>query len=462
MLQDIQSIFIVGIKGAGMANLAVILQQMGKQVTGWDVPEVFPTDHLLSEHNISFSTDHKLALPSHTQLVIYSAAHKGKHNGFVMQATSQNILVKHQAEVIGELMKEYKYPVAVCGCHGKTTTSSMLAYALMKLNTEVSYIIGTPGFNGYPGSQYKGTGYIVVEADEYAIDPPEDKTPKLMCLHPAYIINTNIDFDHPDVYKDIDETREAFKRFFTQIPSGKTLILNADDPQTRLILPELSRDSYLTYGVSDGSDLQIKHITESATGLSMNLAYNGKELGSVQLDTFGDKNALNAAGVVLFLLTQNFSIDQIQSSLRGFTGSKRRLEHLATRRGVELYDDYAHHPAEIQASIQALRAHYPDHRVIVIFQPHTFSRTEALASAFVEALALADHAYIMPIFGSAREQIAGHEKNEHMLVSLAQTKNYNTIEAYTPELASQIKEGDIVCLMGAGDVYKLADTILPK
>jgi UDP-N-acetylmuramate--alanine ligase len=461
MLEGINSIFIVGIKGAGMANLAVILNQMGKNIFGWDVDEAFPTDCLLTKNNISFTTDHSAPLNDDINLVVYSAAHSGKDNIFVKQALSKGIRIAHQATVLGELMKDFKTPVAVSGCHGKTTTSSLLAYALLKLEANMSYFIGVPSFNEYTGSLYKGHDYLVVEADEYAIDPPEDRTPKFMSLHPEYIINTNIDFDHPDVYKNIEDTRMQFHAFFNLLSQKeRRLILNVDDEQTALVLPSLKEETYVTYGFRSDTDLRITSIAHKPDGIHLTLSYNGSDIGVFKLAIFGEKNALNAAGVILFLLLNGFQPDDIRLAVAGFTGSKRRLEHINTVRGIDIFDDYAHHPAEIKSSIQALKSRYPSRRIIVIFQPHTFSRTTALADDFVEALSAADHAFLMPVFSSAREQADDKAQNADVLISLAASKKYSTIEKLPEDLKGLFKNGDVICMMGAGDVYKLTDVII--
>lgn len=461
MLEGINSIFIVGIKGAGMANLAVILNQMGKNIFGWDVDEAFPTDCLLTKNNISFTTDHSTPLNDDINLVVYSAAHSGKDNIFVKQALSKGIRIAHQATVLGELMKDFKTPVAVSGCHGKTTTSSLLAYALLKLEANVSYFIGVPSFNEYTGSLYKGHDYLIVEADEYAIDPPEDRTPKFMSLHPEYIINTNIDFDHPDVYKNIEDTRMQFLAFFNLLSQKKRrLILNVDDEQTALVLPSLKEETYITYGFRSDTDLHITNLTHKPDGIHITLSYNGSDIGVFKVAIFGEKNALNVAGVILFLLLNGFQPDDIRLAVAGFTGSKRRLEHINTVRGIDIFDDYAHHPAEIKSSIQALKSRYPSRRVIVIFQPHTFSRTNALASEFVEALHTADQSFLMPVFSSAREKAEDNAQNADVLISQAENKKYSNIIRLPDSLSGILKNGDVVCMMGAGDVYKLADVII--
>ena len=194
-----------------MANLAVILKKLGKDVTGSDVSEEFITDELLKKNKIAWQSGFNPgSLPGNTDLVIYSAAHRGLLNPQIQQAKKRNIPVISQAEFQAKLLDRFKTKIAVCGCHGKTTTSSLLSYALIKLGVNPSYMIGSPSFDGYPGGDYNGSGYFVIEADEYGVDPPRDKTPKFHFLNPNYILCTNIDFDHPDVYKNLDEVKKAY------------------------------------------------------------------------------------------------------------------------------------------------------------------------------------------------------------------------------------------------------------
>ncbi|MDO8609812.1 MAG: Mur ligase domain-containing protein, partial [bacterium] len=229
--------FFIGIKGVMMANIAVILKKMGYQVTGTDIEEEFITDSLLQKENIKYFTGFlSEVLPSTIDCIVFAASHGGINNPLIIEAKKRKIKVIHQAELLGEIMKEFKTKIAVCGCHGKTTTSSLLSYALLKLRVNPSYSVGVPYFGDIKGADYLGNDYFVVEADEYGVNPPEDKTPKFNFLNPDYVICTNIDFDHPDVYKDLEETKNAFFKFFLKTVRGhpegdrkKPLILCIDD-----------------------------------------------------------------------------------------------------------------------------------------------------------------------------------------------------------------------------------------
>ena len=271
MLKQAKNIFFLGIKGVAMANLAVVLKKMGKNVTGCDLDEKFITDRLLRDNKINwqvgFNSD---KLPEKTDLIVYSAAHDGTNNPLIVEA-KKNLEIKiiSQAQLLGELMDQFKNKIAVCGCHGKTTTSSLLVYALNKLKKNPSYIVGAPFFTDYSGGDYQGKKYFVVEADEYGVNPPQDLTPKFQLMNPNYIIATNIDFDHPDVYKNIEETKEAFKNFFDK--KDVKIFACIDDKNLMEVVRSLPKEDYLTYGFDKKVNYQITNWMTDEVGSSFSI-----------------------------------------------------------------------------------------------------------------------------------------------------------------------------------------------
>lgn len=224
MLHLKKNIFLVGIKGVAMTNLAVILKKMGKNVSGSDIKETFITDNLLKKNHISWvESFHPEKIPLSTDLVVYSAAHQGINNPQVKEAVAKKIDIASQAQLLGWLTEQFKTKIAVCGCHGKTTTSSLLAYALKKMGVNPSYLVGAPYFNNYPGGSFDSKEYFIIEADEYGINPPLDTRPKFHLLNPDYIICTNIDFDHPDVYENLHQVKRSFLKFFQKVKHSPSL-----------------------------------------------------------------------------------------------------------------------------------------------------------------------------------------------------------------------------------------------
>lgn len=459
MLDQAENIFIVGIKGVAMANIALILKKIGKNVTGSDVSEEFITSDLLRKNNISCHIGFDpFKLPLNTELVIYSAAHQGRDNPQFVEAKKRKISVISQAEFLGQLTNEFKTTIAVCGSHGKTTTSSLLSYALIKLGTKPSYMVGSPTFNNYVGGDFKSKDFFVIEADEYGVNPPLDKSPKFNFLNPDYILCTNIDFDHPDVYKDLNEVKTAFLKFFT----GHKLVVCQDDKSTIQSINRLNDFQYLTYGFNFSADLVISNPRFSQNGSSFALNLNKKSLGDFNISLFGEKNISNAAGAVLTLLQLGFSAEKIKLAIKGFRGAKRRFEKIFKKNDTYLFDDYGHHPKEIEATLLAARNRFPKRRIIVIFQPHTYSRTQALLKDFSSSLSLADKSFVLPIFASARENAGNFNITSNDIAKLNPSKiTYMAAEDdLILHLTSYILHSDVVFTMGAGDVYKLKNDII--
>ncbi|MBI4004616.1 UDP-N-acetylmuramate--L-alanine ligase [Candidatus Roizmanbacteria bacterium] len=438
MLNEARNVFIVGIKGVGMANLALILKKMGKSVVGSDTDEEFITSENLKRNNITtFVGFNTSFIPSNTDLLIYSAAHRGIENPQVQFALQNNIRVLHQAEVLAQLMDMHEIKIAVCGSHGKTTTSALLAYCLKQLGQNPTYMVGTSSFNSFPGGDYGDGKYIVVEADEYAIDPPRDTTPKFHKLRPDYVICTNIDFDHPDVFKDLDDVKKAFTVFFDNV--NTRIYACEKDKSLMSVLATVPKEKYTLYGQHD-KDFEI--------GIP------------------GAKNRLNALGVRQLLIDLGFKDDEIVVPFKNFTGAKRRFEQVAYENDIYLFDDYAHHPNEIRATIEAARSRFNDRRIIVIFQPHTYTRTAALRQDFVHSLAKADVSFVAPIFASAREKENGQTITSRDLEQYAHEQGIENIHSFETQeelfgkLQQNLHPGDIIFTMGAGDIYKLKSDII--
>ena len=452
-----------------MVNIAVILKKMGKQVSGCDIPEEFPTDIVLTQNAISFETPIPEHLPENIDTVVYAAAHKGDQNSLVLEAKEKGIQVIHQAELLGELLGQFAMSIAVAGCHGKTTTSSLLAYALIQLGKAPSYLIGAPSFGQYPGGDYKENAYFVIEADEYGINPPQNKTPKFHYLKPSSAIITNIDFDHPDVYTSLEDTKHAFKVFIENITTGANALLPivvcSDNQPLMDVMQSFKRESYKTYGTAEGSDYLVNDMQFSQDRTIFYIERNGERI-PFTISLYGEKNVLNAAGVISWLMEHGFDYQDIQKAILDFTGAKRRFEQVYHEHDIYLFDDYAHHPVEIEALVSAVRNRFDRQRVILLFQPHTFSRTSALEHDFITALSKADISFITPIFGSAREHISEDTITSHHIQAEAEKKGITNIHVCetTEELLSALKEhvqkGDIVVTAGAGDIYKLKNGII--
>lgn len=469
MLQEANKIFIIGIKGVAMANLALILKRMGKRVSGVDVATSFITDELIKKNRIPWSIgfDPKL-LPRNTDVVIYAASHEGLDNPILHEAKKRNIRIMTQPEALEEIFSSFKTKIAVCGTHGKTTTASLLSFLLIQLQQSPSYLVGSPQFGKYWGADYQKSDYFVLESDEYGVNPPLDTTSKFHFLNPDYIIATNIDFDHPDIYKDLESVKKAFLQFFKK-QSVKKIIACYDDKNLRDVLKYIPKSQIATYGFSKDADLILKNVSilsvDGNPQQYFSVLYQGEDLGQYATSLFGEKNVLNVASALLFSLERGFDRKKVKISLIHFSGAKRRFELVCYIGDILLFDDYAHHPAEIRATVASFRARYPQRRIVLIFQPHTFSRTFILKSEFADSLTQADLAVITDIYASAREKQDQFPVTSPDIVTEAVSHNKKNIIYQSKKnlayfLEKNIRQGDIICTMGAGDIYALHHDII--
>lgn len=449
----------VGIKGVAMTALALYLHEQNIVVTGSDVEGLFPTDEVLKQHNIpitiGFSPDtihkHKAI-----DLCIYTGAHGGKDNVEVIEAEKLHIPVLPHGKALGMFMDTYTQ-ISVAGSHGKTTTSAMVATILSHAGMRPSYCIGCGYVSGLgdPGKHDKGNVFIA-EADEYVTDPGHDKTPRFLWQHPDILVVTNIDYDHPDAYKNIKEVQLAFTTLRRQQKGKQITIINNDDGPSGVLKEEPG--VLVTYGYTDASDYQITNVrfNEGRTFFTMSL--RGTQIGEFMLQVPGKHNVTNAAAAIACCFEYGVSFEQIRKGILQFKGAKRRLEIVAKEESAIIIDDYAHHPHEIQASIDALRTWYPTRRIISIFQPHTYSRTKELLFDFAASFAKSDVVCIADIYSSAREtdtlgmtsarlveEIAKHHSNVQYI------RNYDGAVTF---LKRHKEDGDIIVFMGAGDIYE--------
>lgn len=425
-VQQSKRIYFVGIKGVAMAALALWSHEAGKLAAGSDVAEEFPTDEELHKAGIEIHAGFKKRQIGVFQpdVVIFTGAHHGIDNTQVQEAIRLGIPVIPHGKALG-LVMEGKKQISVAGSHGKTTTAAMIATILVEAGLDPSYAIGCGSIRGLGPAGHAGVGdWFVAEADEYVTDPGHDKTPRFLWQKPDVLVVTNIDFDHPDVYPDLASVQDAFVALQKQSVYS---IVNRDDQPSSVLR---NTDMISVFGLSEGHR-------------------------DITLQIPGRHNLLNAAAASAACRRIGVDQETIDRGLLRFGGTKRRFEKLGEVHGALIYDDYAHHPKEIESTIAAFREAYPQKRLIVVFQPHTYSRTKALLSDFARALALADITLVTDIYASARER----QKEEGLARKLG--------GIYTPTkadvsrwLAHKLNDCDVLVFMGAGDIYHWAKTIL--
>ncbi len=461
-----KQVHMIGIKGAGMTALAEVLVRQGVVVTGSDTEEVFFTDEILKRLDIPVCAgfDPK-NIPKKASLIIYSTAYTPEKNSELAAAFSSTVLVQSYPEALGALTEE-KLTLAVCGTHGKTTTSALLADTLQYLGKDPSAIVGSRILS-WGGNALSGSGdYLVIEADEYQN--------KLAKYQPFAVILTSIDFDHPDFFADMEQYERVFADFVARIPAHGVLVYCADSASV-VKVAEQARCRKVSYGTLPGADFLVQDYAPEKMGFiaekeifrqSFTLLHQGISSEKIHLKLAGIHNALNAAAVWALLATLGIMNERVVSALGRFSGTERRFEYVGERYGTLLYDDYAHHPEEIRVTLRAFRDLYPEKRLTVIFHPHTFTRTKALLMDFAQSFDVADTVRILDIYGSAREEQGGVSSEE--LVALINRffpgkAEYVTDAKRLPaELEKTMGRQDVIITLGAGNVWEISHSLAKK
>ena len=452
-------IHFVGIKGVAMTSLALYCTDQGIKVTGSDVEGVFPTQHVLDKALIPITigfTAETIKKQKHLDLVIYTGAHDGKDNIEVVTAVDRGIPVMPHGQALGVMM-DGKRQISIAGSHGKTTTSAMLATIFSVANIDPSYAVGCGTILGLgnPGHYGKGNVFIA-EADEYMTDPEHDRKPRFLWQHPELLVVTNIDYDHPDAYADLKDVQQAFITLQKQMTGRKTTIVNHDDVPSQVLCQGGSHT--VTYGYSNGSEYQITHVSFEEGRTFFSVSVRGTAIGEFILTVPGKHNILNGLAALVAAHEFGLSYEAIRKGLLQFAGAKRRLELLYTNKDIRIYDDYAHHPHEITASLDALRSWYPKNRIITIFQPHTYSRTASLLPDFAKSFSKSDVILVADIYASARETVRTDITSAKLVEEIAKNHANAQYIKNLPGALSYIKTylspGDIIVCMGAGDIYE--------
>lgn len=465
-ISKIKRAYFVGIKGVAQCALALYMKQKGVDVLGSDVPDIFPTDEELSRAYISIFTEfssYRFQGDYIPDVVIYTGAHKGRENVEVLSAIAAGIPAYPNGQALGIVMEPYRQ-IAVGGSHGKTTTSAMIATILKTAHFDPSYAIGCGSIGGLDSTGAYGKGpWFVAEADEYITDPGHDKTPRFLWMKPEIFVVTNIDFDHPDAYSDIRAVQHAFKTLQDNQVGQQVTIVNRDNPESDILL---HGPNVITYGFSPRADFCITHVGDGKERMFFTVTQHGIEVGEFTLKVSGKHNVANATAAVIAAHIAGVTWTDIRLGLLAFTGTKRRFEKIAQLDSVVFYDDYAHHPNEIAATIAGARRWYPDQRIIAIFQPHTYSRTKALLSEFAVALSGADVTILTDIYASARESDTLGITSGTLIEQVAQ-RSQNvyfapTEQQVTAKLIQELKPNDVVIFMGAGDIFTWEKFVIEK
>ena len=417
----------VGIKGSGMSSLALVLFEKGYHVQGSDVEEYFFTQRDLEKANVTI-------LPFDAKnikegiVIIAGNAFPDTHEEIV-RANELGLDVIRYHDFIGQFIQPYT-SIAVTGSHGKTSTTGLLSHVLSGIRP-TSYLIGDGTGHGDPNAEF-----FSFEACEYRRH--------FLAYSPDYAIMTNIDFDHPDYYESIDDVFSAFQTMANQVKKG--IFAFGDDPYLRKLQANVP---IYYYGVNENDDIQARNIERTTQGSAFDVYHGDDFVGHFVLPAYGQHNIMNALGVIAVAYFEKLEMTEVAKEMLSFPGVKRRFTEKKVA-DMTVVDDYAHHPAEIKATIDGARQKYPDKEIIAVFQPHTFTRTIALMDEFAEALDLADQVYLCDIFGSARE-VKGDVKIEDLGEKIQKGGQVIKEDNVSPLLNY---ENAVMIFMGAGDVQK--------
>jgi UDP-N-acetylmuramate--alanine ligase len=459
---DLSRIHFVGIGGAGMSGIAEILLEYDLEVSGCD-QSLGEATKRLEDLGASIQQGHS---PDHLEgielLVISSAV--AEDNPEVREARRRGITIVRRAEMLGELMRLKGYGIGVAGTHGKTTTTSLIGTLLTEAGFDPTVIVGGRLRLLGTGARLGKSDYLVAEADEF------DRS--FLRLTPVMAVVTNIDRDHLDTYGNLEAIEDAFVEFANRVPFFGRLIVCLDDPNVQKILPRVADRRIITYGLSPQADLSVVNIEAHGGGSRFGVRWRGDrvlgriDLGTIELPIPGQHNVLNALAAVGVGLSLRIDFDTITRALAGFEGVHRRFERLGHWRGAVVVDDYAHHPTEVAATLQAARQSFPDGRVFAVFQPHLFSRTQDQAEEFGRALLAADMTVITDVYPSREKPIPG--VTGELVVDAALRSGHRNVH-YCPAwkdapalLRDEVGPGDVVLTMGAGDVNRLAQQLVEK
>ena len=454
MFGNIRHIHFVGIGGSGMSGIAEVLLTLGYVVSGSDQKRSPVTDHL-AVLGARVAEGHAAANVEGAHVVVVSTA-VPPTNPEVAEARRLGIPVIPRAEMLAELMR-LKYGVAVAGSHGKTTTTSMVALVLDRGGLDPTVVVG--GRLGVLGSGARlGKGeFMVAEADE------SDRS--FLKLTPTIAVVTNIDREHLDTYKDLADVQEAFLGFVNKVPFYGAGVLCLDDGPIQDILPRVER-RVVTYGLSPQAHVSARDVRLKPAGASYLAAAGGQSLGEVELAVPGAHNVLNSLAAVAVGLELAVPFDGIRQGLAGFTGVDRRFQVRGEAGGVLVVDDYGHHPTEIRATLETLRGRAGSRRTVVLFQPHRYTRTQHLWDEFCRAFHLADLLLLVDIYPAGEEALPGVSaealaeaitRRGHRQVVYA-----GDVRAAAERLAREVREGDVVLTLGAGNVWTAGDELLRR
>ena len=454
MYQNKYHIHFVGIGGIGMSGIAELLLNLEYRVSGSDLRRSEITDRLEKLGGTVFE-GHAADQIAEADVVVVSSA-VDDTNPEVTAALKAAIPVIPRAEMLAELMR-LKYSIAIAGAHGKTSTTSLVAAVLDAGDLDPTVVIGGK-LKSIGSNAVLGQGdYIVAEADE--------SDGSFLKYSPAIAVVTNIDREHLDFYKDLDDIKSVFLNFLDRIPFYGLAVLCLDNEAVQDLIPRIRR-RFITYGMSPQADLQARGTACTGQACHYTVAYHGEELGDIALSLPGEHNVYNSLASIAVGLELGIDFKKIKAALEKVEGVQRRLETKGEIDGITVIDDYGHHPTEIKTTLEALTRGWPGRRKVVVFQPHRYTRTQALFDDFARSFYQADILLVMSIYAASEEPIDGVD-GEKLSRSIEahghkDVRFVNDMEGALSELSQLMAAGDVVLTLGAGNVYQVGEALLER
>ena len=444
-LQPGKHCHLVGIGGVSMRPLGLVLRRMGLEISGSDMNASVSTDELIAK-GIAVSIGHRAEnIEGADCLIRTAAAHND--NPEIAAARAKGIPIFERAQAWGYIMQAYRNAICVAGTHGKTTTTSMLTHIFMQAQRDPTIMIG--GFLPLLGAGHRvGKGdTIILESCEYCNS--------FLNFFPTVAVILDVDADHLDFFRDLEDVEHSFRAFASLVPEDGLIVANGDDKNTRNALCGME---YLTFGFAETNDVYGRNF--SADFSEFDVICGGAPYVHLRLGVIGRHNAVNALAACAVAWKFGISGEDVKAALASFHGAGRRLEYKGSFHGADIYDDYAHHPNELHALLQAVGL-MGYKRVICAFQPHTYSRTKALFADFVDELRTVDQAVLTDIY-AAREQNTAGVSSQDLANEIPGSVYCPSLQSVTEYLRQTAQPGDIILTVGAGDIYKAGESLLKK
>ncbi len=443
----------IGIGGISMSGLAEILMKGGFTISGSDSHESELTNHLEEKGVTIFYGQQASNIQEGIDVVVYTAAIHADNPEYVA-AVKAGLPMLSRAELLGQMMKNYKYSVGISGTHGKTTTTAMIAVILMVAHKDPTISVG--GILKAIGGNIRvgGSNLFVTEACEY--------TNSFLSFFPNMEVILNIEADHLDFFKDIDDIRHSFRLFAEKLPKEGLLVINSDVERYQEITQGLEC-RVITVGQKASSDFSAAHITyDNYARDTFDLLIHGKKAATITLGVPGEHNVYNALAAIAVCMDLGIDMEYIKEGLEQFTGTQRRFEKKGEIGGVTIIDDYAHHPREITATLKTAR-NYPHNKIWCVFQPHTYTRTKAFLDEFAESLAAADEVILADIYAARETDTLGISSRDiaQRIEDLGTKAHYfSSFEEIERFILKNCMHGDLLITMGAGDIVKVGENLL--